>query len=671
MSDKKKIDTMTRSISIAPESVDVESRTVDVIFATDTPTRTWRYSIGDFMESLSFDPAHIRKARLDSGLPVLDDHNRWMGSSSVRGIAESYELRNGQGVAKLRFAKSEHDEEAGKIFDKINDGILRGVSVGYRVFKYQDMNPERTGGELPQYLAIDWEPTEISITPVQADANSRVRAEGQSEELPVEIISTRSEKTPENPIETTVKEETTIETKRTIMDPEEKSGKPEAVNTEAVRNEGIEIERKRSKAILEATRKAKLDDEFAESLIEKGTSIDEARALIIEEFAKNDPSEGQRNTVTMGADETDKRRNAQIDSLILRSMPELKLDESPTVAADRKSAARNYNGMTLLDLAKDCLIRSGQNIEGMGKMDIIGRAITSSSSDFPILLEGTNRRILLASYNAVADTWRRFCNTGTVGDLREYKRLRMGTIGNLDTIGENQEYKTKKITDAESEKISAITKGNLINVSRTMILNDDLQGFTNLAGQIGRAAARSIEADVYALLALNSGLGPNMTDGKTLFHADHGNIATSAVMTVAAIESMRVLMASQKDKDANDFLDIRPDILLCPIGLGSTARILNQSQYDPDATNKLQRPNVVAGLFSDVIDTPRLTGAPYFMFANPSEEPVIEVAFLDGNQSPYMESKEGWTVDGMEWKVRLDYGVAAIGYRGAVRNAGV
>jgi hypothetical protein len=202
-----------------------------------------------------------------------------------------------------------------------------------------------------------------------------------------------------------------------------------------------------------------------------------------------------------------------------------------------------------------------------------------------------------------------------------------------------------------------------------MIINDDLGAFLKLAGMLGRSAARSIENDVYALLALNGGLGPVMADGKKLFDAAHGNIATPGAPTVAVLDAMRQLMAKQKDKDGNDFLDIRPALALAPLSLGSTLRVLNTSQYDNDA-DKFQKPNVVAGLFQDVIDTPRLTGTPFYMFANPSDEPVIEVNFLNGEQSPYMESEQGFTVDGMQWKIRLDYGIGAVGYRGAVRNAG-
>jgi hypothetical protein len=200
-----------------------------------------------------------------------------------------------------------------------------------------------------------------------------------------------------------------------------------------------------------------------------------------------------------------------------------------------------------------------------------------------------------------------------------------------------------------------------------MIINDDLNAFSRLATMLGRAAARSIEIDVYALLASN----PTMSDGVALFHASHGNLIASGVAPSAvAFDAMRVAMAIQKDPSGNDFLDLRPSNLLIGIGQGATARVINDALYDPDTANKLQRPNLAKGIFNNIIDTARITGNEYYAFAAPEEEPTIEVAFLDGVQEPYMEQEQAFEQDGMKWKVRLDYGVAAIGWRGAVKNPG-
>lgn len=362
-------------------------------------------------------------------------------------------------------------------------------------------------------------------------------------------------------------------------------------------------------------------------------------------------------------DEADKRRDSIVAALLVRA-------GVADAAARERARASQYRGARLLDLARASLDRAGIQHSHMDVMQVVGAAFTQGTSDFPILLENAMHKTLQQAYAVAPDTWSRFCRRGSVSDFRDHPRYRVGSLGNLEALNELGEFRNKTIPDGERAKIRAGTKGNVINLSRQAIINDDLGAFLGLADAAGRAAKRTIEADVYATLALNAGLGPALEDGKTLFHADHGNLTTGAAITMAALDLDRVAMASQTDVGGNDFLDLRPAVLLVPLALGGTARVINGAQYDPDTANKLQRPNVVAGLFRDIVDTPRLSGTRRYLFADPNEAPVLEVAFLDGNDTPYVESEDGFSVDGTRWKIRLDYGVGAVDYRGAVTNAG-
>jgi hypothetical protein len=134
--------------------------------------------------------------------------------------------------------------------------------------------------------------------------------------------------------------------------------------------------------------------------------------------------------------------------------------------------------------------------------------------------------------------------------------------------------------------------------------------FTGVASDLGRAAKLSIEMDFYALLALNAGLGPTMSDGVTLFHANHKNITTGAALSAANLDLDRVAMASQTDVSGNEILDLKPNILLDPVSLGGQARVINDSAYDPTPlANKSQmKPNIAGKMFDDIVDTARLTG---------------------------------------------------------------
>lgn len=305
----------------------------------------------------------------------------------------------------------------------------------------------------------------------------------------------------------------------------------------------------------------------------------------------------------------------------------------------------------------------------MGQAFTARNAITQGGGDFSVLLENTMHKVVQASYLTTPDKWSRFCGKTTVTDFRDHNLYRRGTFGVLDTVDENGEFKQKPIPDGARERLRASTKGNIIALSRQAMINDDLGAFSDLAVDLGRAAKLTIEVDVFAYIISN----PNTGDGQPFFSAAHGNLIASgsgAGPTVSQIDAVRQLMASQKDVSGNEYLELDPSIWLGPLSLGGTARVSNGSQYDPDTANKLQRVNIALGVFDDIVDTARLTGNPWYAFANPQIVPAIVVGFLDGVEEPFLDSEQGWRVDGTEWKVRIDYGVAGINPSAAVKNMG-
>lgn len=375
------------------------------------------------------------------------------------------------------------------------------------------------------------------------------------------------------------------------------------------------------------------------------------------------PIAGHVSTVE---DETDKRVEAQAQSIMARA---------GVNGADGKRVialtSNPFRGFKMLDLARASLQAAGVKTDGMDQMKVVGLAFTQGTGDFPILLENVMHKTLQAAYAVAPDTWTRFCARGSVSDFRAHNRYRVGSLSNLETKNELGEFRNKSIPDGEKASITAATKGNIINISREAVINDDLGAFVGMANALGRAAKRTVEADVYTALLSNSGAGPLLSDGLALFHATHNNLlASGTVISTASVDLMRQAMGSQLDVGGNDYLDIMPTIWLGPLSLGGLAREVNGAEYNDDS-NKLQRkPNIVRGLFKDIVDTPRLTGLPWYTFADPNVAPVMEVAFLDGNDTPYLEMQQGFTVDGSAWKVRLDFGIAGVDYRGARKNPG-
>lgn len=406
----------------------------------------------------------------------------------------------------------------------------------------------------------------------------------------------------------------------------------------------------------------------AACLADPRMSVEQAQARLLQRLPNGaTPLAASGNgyhSVSMVSDEVDVKRQRIADGILARAGV---LTGAEAMAARQGNPAAHQ---PLHVLAEQALIAAGHNTRYMDRDQISRTALAQSSGDFVVILENVLNKMLLAAYRPQALTWQRFCAAGSLSDYRPHVRYHMGSFSDLKAVNEAGEYETGVLSDAAKETITGVRKGRILQITPEVLVNDDLGAFSRPVIALGQAAARTIEKDVYALLALNSGAGPTMSDGLALFHASHANIPTAAAPTIESIDAGRQLMASQLDVGGNDYLDIVPAVWLGPLSLGSKAREINGAEYNDDSNKQQRRPNVVRGLFADVVDSPRLSGTAWYMFADPAMEPVIEVAFLNGVQTPTMEQETNFRTDGVSWKVVHRYGVGAVGWRGAIRNAG-
>lgn len=405
---------------------------------------------------------------------------------------------------------------------------------------------------------------------------------------------------------------------------------------------------------------------YVAALADPSATVDSVRAKLLPILGAAAEPAGAGMHVEMGASENEKMRGAAEQMLMARY---------GLITGAEAAAARQGNPFaraTLTGIAEQMLIRAGVDTRTMGREELARRVLASqTSSDFPILLENVLHKSLIGGYNAAPFTWTRFCITGTLVDYRPHGRYHLSSFSDLKVTNERGEYENGVLGDGVKETIQGVRKGRILEITPEILINDDLGALVRVSGALGQAAGRTIEKDVFALFALNGGNGPTMSDGKTLFHADHNNIAaTPAAPGVASFDAARQAMAQQMDPAGNDFLDIVPAIFLGPTALGGPARVVNRSEYDPDTPNKLQRVNMVMNLFKDIVDTPRLSGTAWYALADAGTEPVFEVAFLDGVQTPTLEQEINFRTDGIAWKAAHRYGAAAIGWRGIQKNAG-
>lgn len=638
MSDKQQLPLLTTRAAVQPKTYNEEARTVELVWTTGAQVRRFDWFDGPYLEELSVDASAIRLERLNAGAPLLSNH-RSHALTDVIGVVEKAWIDGNEGRAIVRFSER---EELAPLIQDVRSGILRNISVGYQVHEYEVEKATERGG-MPTYRATDWEPMELSIVAIPADASAQIRS---SQELHPVIINLRSpamEPEENTPVDNA---------------PESPASAPASPTAEEIRAQVRSQELSRISAIRDAVRKARLDDAFADTLIDKGISIDAARASILDAMAARTDASVTSSRIEVGSTHDEKALRGMEEALLARA----------GLVKHEDLKGNEYRGMRLSDFARLALEKSGQNTRGMS-YDAMAQAVLrngQTTSDFPVLLENTLHKTLLAAYQTAPDTWRQIARIGSVSDFRAWKRLRTGTLANLDPVNEAGELTNMPISDATAESVQATRYGNIISITPETIVNDDFDWIVSQSTALGRAAARTIEAAVYAKLLAN----PTMSDGNALLSSAHGNIQTSgAAISVATVDAGRVAMASQMDNDSNDYLNIRPSLLLCPISMGGAARVVAGSQYDPDAAARLLVPNKVNGLISTVIDTPRLSTG-WYLLANPSDAPVIEVVFLDGNQNPRIQQEESFRTKGLSWSVELPFGVGIVDYRGIYWNDG-
>ena len=327
-------------------------------------------------------------------------------------------------------------------------------------------------------------------------------------------------------------------------------------------------------------------------------------------------------------------------------------------------ASNHYSSYSMLELARASLLDRGIGCAGLNKMEMVGLAFTHSSSDFGnILLDVANKSVLMG-WETAEETFERWTKKGQLGNFNIAKRIGLGDFNSLRQVREGAEYKYVTVGD-HAQQIALATYGELFSITRQASINDDMSMLTDIPMKMGFAAKGTIGDLVYAVLTTN----PKMADGKALFHADHGNLGSGAP-SVASLDAARMLM--RKQKSGNRPLNIRPEFVLCPVALETTFNQIIKSSSVKGADINAGVANPIQN-FAEVIAEARLddsSAAAWFLAAGQGRD-TIEVAYLDGIDTPYIEQQQGFTIDGVATKVRIDAGVAPLDHRGLYKSTGV
>lgn len=334
---------------------------------------------------------------------------------------------------------------------------------------------------------------------------------------------------------------------------------------------------------------------------------------------------------------------------------------------EKAEASNGYTSYNLKELARASLGDRGIGMAGLNQMQMVALAFTHSSSDFGNILLDVANKSVLKGWTASQESFERFTRKGQLSDFKVSKRVGLEEFGSLRKVREGAEYKYITLGDNGAD-IALATYGELFSITRQCIINDDMTVLTTIPEKMGAAAKATIGDLVFAILTGN----PMMADGKNLFHSGHKNLGAGAP-SAESLAVLAELMESQTTGGKKPrALNIMPEFVLCPPNLKRTLTqiIKSSSVKGADINSGIANPMQD---FAEVISESRLkldSDKAYYLAAGQGND-TIEVAYLDGIDTPYIEQQQGFTIDGVATKVRIDAGVAPLDYRGLVKSTGV
>jgi len=282
------------------------------------------------------------------------------------------------------------------------------------------------------------------------------------------------------------------------------------------------------------------------------------------------------------------------------------------------------------------------------------------------IMSNIANKFLLAGFTAVDQAWRAIAATRTVSDFKTVTSYRLNGGFAFDEVGPGGEIKHGTVSE-ESFTNAAKTYAKMFSVTRQDIINDDLGALSAVPQRIGRGAA----------LKMNSVFWAAFLDNSTFFAAGNNNLATSNAFAIDGLTTAEQKFLDQTDADGFP-LALMPAVLLVPTGLYAKAAQVMASTELRDTTSSTKYPvaNPHAGKFQ-VVTSPYLSNATltgnsstaWYLLANPAELATIEVAFLNGVETPTVEQADAsFNTLGIEMRGFFDFGVAKQDAKAGVKN---
>lgn len=322
--------------------------------------------------------------------------------------------------------------------------------------------------------------------------------------------------------------------------------------------------------------------------------------------------------------------------------------------------AQEYRHMSLLDLARDSLTRSGASVRTLSADEVLQRA-AHGTSDFALVVSNAANKIALDAYQAAQSPLYPLFRKRTLTNFKESTSIRLGGMGRLEPLTEHGEFKATSRAE-NGEKMKLATFGRRFDVSRQLIIDDDLGLLNDITSALGQAAAQT-EADLFVALISSN---PALSDGTAVFRATRGNLHPTAELSSAGLSEVRESMRTVKDLDGVTVIGAAPKYIVVGPSMETEAEKLLASIYATTTADV----NAWQGKLQLIVE-PRLEDVEtFYVFADPARLPSLAYAHLAGAEGVQIQRQEAWNTLGLSFRAFLDVGAAWTDWRGAGRADG-
>ena len=293
-----------------------------------------------------------------------------------------------------------------------------------------------------------------------------------------------------------------------------------------------------------------------------------------------------------------------------------------------------------------------------------------STVDIGGILSNVANKFLLDGFFSVERTWRNVTAVRNVSDFKTVTSYRLVGKDQYEQVAPGGELKHGTLGEEKYEN-KADTYGLMLSIDRRDIINDDLNAITTVPRKLGRGSGLKINDVFWSTFLANS----------AFFTAGNNNYITGAstALSIDGLTEGEVTFMDQVDGDGKP-IGIMPAILLVPTSLSAIGSQLFKSMELRDTTTTTKYPvsNPHQGKFkvevSRYLSNAQYTGnssKAWYLLAESTDLPVIEVAFLNGQESPTIETAEAdFNKLGVQMRGYHDFGVALQDPRGGVKAKG-